>query len=403
MKKFFLFIFVLVLGIYLFIFFKKPTAPVEPTPDKPKEKTTYVGKVNYNGFEIKDSWNKLIVDYLDLYSKSLKELKKYDLSKFFIEDNIYAYLADASLDLVIQDRLLLPHDMKMSDISYDIRYTDLEDEDDVVSITFRESDYYKFNFLNGITSKVYDVENIVTIDTSSNKFIKFRAIKDNYVMFTNELDIASSTKEEIDELKEKYISLKKEEIEENNDYLEEANNNKYSPSKECDHDYDRVKAKKYAAKYANSRNDEYYDYSNVGGNCVNYVSQSIHAGGIPMDYYGDYQWKHYDSYIDEDNIAEGRTPSWTATGYFYNYAKNNDGFGMCAEVGINPYYAEAGDAFEVGYDGFTHGVIVVDQVKNNDKIVDILIDSNTVGLEDYPLSAYTYFNKRLVKVLGYND
>ncbi len=404
MKRFFLFIFLVALGIYLFMFFKKPIENnTVDEPNIPKEKTTYLGKVDYNDLDIKESWHNLIVKYLDLYSKSVKNLEKEDIKSLFTKDDVYAHLADTALDLVIQDRLLLPYDMKMKDISYDIEYEDIEEDDGKVTITFLVSEYDNFNFLDGITSKTFDVSNTIIIDDDNNTIDRYKAIKDNYVMFTNELDMEDASKEDLDELKEKYISLKKEELEENDEYIKEAYENAFLPSKECDNEYDRKAAKAYAKKYANDRNDEYYDYSNLGGNCVNYVSQSIHAGGIPMDYYGEDQWKHYSSYVNYDNEASGRTASWTATGYFYNYAKDNTGFGMCAEVGINPYYAEAGDAFEVGYDGFTHGVIVVDQVKIDDKVVDVLINSNTVGLENYPLSAYTYFNKRLVKILGYND
>ena len=404
MKRFFLFVLLAGLGIYLFMFFKGSPSetPSNPEPNPVKEKTTYLNKVYYNDLDIKDSWHNLIVKYLDLYYKSLKDLEKQDIKSLF-KDNIYATLADNALDLVIQDRLLLPYDMKMNDISYDIKYKDIESDDDLVTITFLVTEYDNFNFIKDVTSKTYDVENIIVIDDSGDTIYSYRAIKDNYVMFTNELDMEDATVEDIENLKEEYIQSKKNEIEENKEYLEEVNEKEYEPSKECDHEYERSKAKAYAAKYANSRNDDYYDYSKLGGNCVNFVSQTIHAGGVPMDYYGDYQWKHYSSYLNYDNEPEGRTASWTATGYFYNYAKNNTGYGMCAEVGINPYYALAGDAFEVGYDGYTHGVVVVDRVKIDGKVVDVLINSNTVGLENYPLSAYTYFNKRLIKVLGYND
>jgi hypothetical protein len=156
-------------------------------------------------------------------------------------------------------------------------------------------------------------------------------------------------------------------------------------------------------KYANSRNDKYYDYSDVGGNCANYGSQTIYAGGIPMDIKGDYEWKYYGTGVDENNAKKGRSNSWTSTSYFYDYAKNNDGFGMCADTDVNLFYAEGGDIIQVGYSGYTHTTVVVGKALKDSKIVDIIINSNTVGLENYPLLGYTYQNKRLIKILGYND
>ena len=102
-------------------------------------------------------------------------------------------------------------------------------------------------------------------------------------------------------------------------------------------------------------------------------------------------------------MKKGRTSSWTATKYFYEYAKYNSGYGLCSEVDVNLFYALPGDIIQVGYDGFSHTTVVVSPYKKDDKIVDILVNSNTVGLENYPVLAYPYKNKRLIKILGYNN
>lgn len=53
--------------------------------------------------------------------------------------------------------------------------------------------------------------------------------------------------------------------------------------------YDRNKAKDYAMKWAHDRNDNYPDFSGfgAGGDCTNFVSQAIQAGGIGMVGSGD--------------------------------------------------------------------------------------------------------------------
>lgn len=45
--------------------------------------------------------------------------------------------------------------------------------------------------------------------------------------------------------------------------------------------YDRNKAVAYAHKYAYSRNPNYYNFDNIGGDCTNFVSQVLAAGGEP--------------------------------------------------------------------------------------------------------------------------
>lgn len=125
-----------------------------------------------------------------------------------------------------------------------------------------------------------------------------------------------------------------------------------------------------------------------------------------MDYIGHDQWKYYSDYLNEDNEKSGRSTSWVATYYFYYYAKNNSGYGMCADVDINLFYAQMGDVIHVGYKDdtkYSHTTLVSKIIKKDDKVVDILVNSNTTGLKDYPVLGYIYQNKRLIKILGYND
>ena len=47
--------------------------------------------------------------------------------------------------------------------------------------------------------------------------------------------------------------------------------------------YNRIAARDYAYKYWSSYNPAYTSYKGNGGDCANFVSQCIHAGGIPTD------------------------------------------------------------------------------------------------------------------------
>ena len=48
--------------------------------------------------------------------------------------------------------------------------------------------------------------------------------------------------------------------------------------------YNREKAIEYANTWAYGRNPAYYDYSNLGGDCTNFISQCLYAGGGIMNY-----------------------------------------------------------------------------------------------------------------------
>lgn len=46
--------------------------------------------------------------------------------------------------------------------------------------------------------------------------------------------------------------------------------------------YSPKKAVEYAMKYALNHNPAYPSYKGVGGDCANFISQALHAGGMPM-------------------------------------------------------------------------------------------------------------------------
>ncbi|MDE6790670.1 MAG: amidase domain-containing protein, partial [Clostridia bacterium] len=68
-------------------------------------------------------------------------------------------------------------------------------------------------------------------------------------------------------------------------------------------EYDRRAAVAYARRWAFSRNPNYFDFSNLGGDCTNFASQCVYAGSGIMNYTPVFGWY----YISADN----RTASWT--------------------------------------------------------------------------------------------
>ena len=427
-SKILLVILFILLGMAIYGLYKnnvsQPTEPKEPIVDSqdnkkdpepvvqpPKVKETYLNEVtNSSGTTIKDGWQDIIVKYLDAYTKSLVYLDSVDVTNLFTNpDGNEAYLTQTTVDFIVEHHKLQPNDMTLNDAYYDIEYKSVKINGNKVTIVFLEDDYHKFKFVSDdITSRVIDVENTVVINKSNDGVYTLdsvRVVKDHYVMFTNLIN-PSNGKQAIKNLKDKYIDQIKEEATKNKELLETVNSKDYVASKTCDHEYNRVAAANYANKYADARNSEYYDFSKDGGNCANYVSQSIHNGGIPMDYTGNAIWKYHNATSDESSKKVGRTASWTAVNYFYRYARDNSGFGLCSDIDINIFYGEGGDVLQVGYNPdnpYTHTTIVVDRVYKDGKLIDLLLDSNTVGLYKYPALGYTYQNKRLIKILGYND
>ena len=168
--------------------------------------------------------------------------------------------------------------------------------------------------------------------------------------------------------------------------------------------YDRQAAVAYAKQWVN-RNDEWPDYSMSGGNCQNFVSQCLLAGGIPMDSSGDAVWKWYGDTPNNLPQMAGRSASWSGVDEFLQYAASNTGSGMVAVADADYYSGEIGDVLILGYDeeNLYHAVIITDVVTDEEgNVVDYLVHSNTANQESFPASAYGYTYQVLVKICGWN-
>ncbi len=117
--------------------------------------------------------------------------------------------------------------------------------------------------------------------------------------------------------------------------------------------YNREDAVAYAHKWALSRNPQYMSFSGIGGDCTNFVSQCLHAGGAPMNYLKTFGW-YYVSPSD-------RAAAWTGVEFLYNFLTGGYSPGPYAtetEVLAN---LETGDVIQVAFTPgrFGHSLLVV--------------------------------------------
>ena len=152
--------------------------------------------------------------------------------------------------------------------------------------------------------------------------------------------------------------------------------------------YNRERAVEYARKYAFSQNPIFGNFRGIGGNCTNFVSQSIYAGSCVMNYTPTYGWY----YISLDD----RAPAWTGVDYFYNFMTTNKGIGPYGTESA-PDRLEIGDVIQLAKNdgGFYHTLLVVGFDGE-----DILVAAQTDDAYARPLSTYTYDYARYIKIEG---
>lgn len=379
---------------------EEPVPEVIAVPETDVVPDTFKGKI-VDDYKVPSEIMDLIVRYMDGYYRSLYTLELSDLSDLF-DNSLMAKISDRAIALVVEAHKDHDFDFTMKKAYYDLTVTDYRTEGNTFYVDILEDDTMCFSFLNGIESKTFDIENYFTIKKTENgyKIADLDKVQGYYMTFHD----GAESEAQADEIYAYYRKQLSDMLVYNTEVLiPKAQEKPYVSSKTFAKAYDRNKAVAYADKYYHERNPLWYNFTDEGGNCQNYASQCMMEGGIALDYFGEEQWKcyvedpNYEPEINEEETAYGRTRSWVNVGYFYNYAKWNEGKGMVADANVNLYYAQPGDIIIVGNNGLSHTVIV-------SKVVDghILVNSNSIDMKDYPVEAYTYTTIMLIKILGSN-
>lgn len=83
--------------------------------------------------------------------------------------------------------------------------------------------------------------------------------------------------------------------------------------------YSRNSAVNYALTYGANPNPRYRyfkEYQQLGGDCTNFISQCLHAGGAPFDYNFKIQWWY--------NSSGSWSPAWAIAHSLYWYLKEKN-------------------------------------------------------------------------------
>ncbi|MBQ3053545.1 MAG: amidase domain-containing protein [Clostridia bacterium] len=157
-------------------------------------------------------------------------------------------------------------------------------------------------------------------------------------------------------------------------------------------EYNRQRAIIYAFKWAYRRNPDYYDFSDIGGDCTNFVSQCIFAGLPVMNYSPLLGWY----YISSDD----RAPAWTSVNFLYEFLTENTGYGPYGKL-VEIQNAKEGDIVQykaINSDDYTHTMIITGKLSNNTR--DVFVTAHTFDTKNRPLYLYSYSDIRFIHIEG---
>ncbi len=160
--------------------------------------------------------------------------------------------------------------------------------------------------------------------------------------------------------------------------------------------YNRARAVEYARTWALRRNPLFIDFTGIGGNCTNFVSQCILAGSCTMNYTPTFGWY----YIS----GEDRAPAWSSVEYFYDFITQKPDF-LEQNGGVGPYAVEVTrDVVEIGdvvqyanaEGDWYHTVIITDIGEDGE----LFVSAQTNDALDRPISSYNFTTARYLHLEG---
>ena len=351
---------------------------------------------------LSEEQEQLILDYMNLYFASLEDFEPQEEIAALFSDGEQAALADSAIDFQIGLRQMQDADYTLASWSYSLTLNEItQEEDGSLHILARENNIQNFNQNPEIASERYGGYHLFELEQMEGSWkirshMMFDAV---YMMLWSEGGGEEAALRYAEAVPE-YLRLAQEQLQER-----EADREREPGELQAQYAYDRQAAAAYADRYVDERNDAWPDYAGSGGNCQNFASQVLLAGGIPMDIYGDAVWKWYSDEVSNSPGAQGRSSSWTGVNQFVEYAAANTGYGLVAETEAPYFSGEPGDLLHMGIDGdWGHTMVIASAVTNGQgEVVDYLVDSNTGNLRNYPASLYGYPEIILTRIGGWTE
>ena len=156
--------------------------------------------------------------------------------------------------------------------------------------------------------------------------------------------------------------------------------------------YNRVAAANYAKKWALSANPKFYHFGGIGGDCTNFISQCLLAGGAKMNYHPINGWFYRSSY--------NRSASWTSVYYFHKFILANLSPGINAHI-ENLKNLQIGDIIQIRQKpnkAYNH-TLIISKIENDE----IYVCAHSDDAKNRPLSTYNYEEALGIHIVGLNN
>ena len=148
----------------------------------------------------------------------------------------------------------------------------------------------------------------------------------------------------------------------------------------------------YAKRWSLLRNPAYLDFTQLGGDCTNFISQCLYAGSHVMNYAPIEGWFYRN--------ADDRSASWTGVNFLYRFLTNNKGPGPFGkDVDISEIVPGDIIQFGSGTKDFHHSLLVLETAPKP-TYDQVLIATHSYDAIYRPLSSYDLNKIRFIHIEG---
>ena len=237
----------------------------------------------------------LLLDFMDCYYQSVADLRVIDPAVLFADSEETLYHKNIWHGLCVI-RKLSPIDLTMTSYSYSLRcvsITPSEETEGDVDLVLRENNVVYFKGLNGLPSEQFGIKHTFTLRGEGDDWSIVKHWSDDNPYYSADYDRTTHQDKNFPAITD-YIEVRR-------DLPREG----LSVTAAADHTYDRDAARAYMLTWVGKRNPAFMAYDDYGGNCMNFGSQVLAAGGIPIA-------------EGMPVVREGRTRAWVSIMYGCN-------------------------------------------------------------------------------------
>lgn len=337
------------------------------------------GPIDTDDFPLTDGQQQALHRYMTAYYTALGDLTEASTDGVFCADDIAAY-EQAVWRSIVAVRSAALEDLSLSTCTYTLTVTDISGGEDWLEVSLTEDNTQQFRGVPELSMQYGVLHTFLLRRNGDDNWQVADHDCDNGGFYGFVYDPETGTDARLTEMLTQLTQLTQ----------RHAQQGLTGRELSCSHPYDRTAAVSYLMQWVARRNPDWAAYDDYGGNCINFASQALYAGGIPMSDH--WYWAGEEDY----------SYAWINVGGFTDWVTGDPSPLVC-DPDAAYYTGQPGDLILMGIEtARNHATAISSLVTDEEgRAVDYLLCSNTDNLLNFPAGACCYTNQRLIRIFGW--